>query len=201
MIVLDVETCGLDPQKSSLLSIGAIDFLDPSRTFYGECCIWDGAEIHDSALAVNGFSREEITNKNKKPLRELIKEFLIWAERCEDKTIAGHNPHFDINFMRVSAERVGFFWSFAYRTIDLHSLCYTDYIKRQLEPPRRKGRTDINIDVVHNYVGLPDEPKPHHALTGAKMEAEAFSRLLFGKNLLSEFSHFSLPDFLEKRRL
>ena len=48
------------------------------------------------------------------------------------------------------------------------------------------------------YVGLPPEPKPHHALTGAKVEAEALSRLLFGKILLKEFAHYEIPKYLKK---
>ncbi len=197
MIILDIETTGVNPEKHAIVSVGAVDFLNPSRTFYEECKIWDGAEIHERALEVNGFTREEITDEKKQPLREVMKKFILWAEQCEDKTIAGHNPHFDNSFMRASADRTGFVWAFAYRIIDLHTLCYAHYIKRNLQPPRSKGRTDINIDVVHNYVGLPDEPKPHNALTGAKMEAEAFSRLLSGKNLLIEFSHHPIPTYLQ----
>ena len=65
MIIVDVESSGVDPVKHSLLSIGAIDFLNPKNQFYGECRVWDGAHIMDEALAVNGFTKEQITNKKK----------------------------------------------------------------------------------------------------------------------------------------
>ena len=47
MIIIDVETTGLDPKKYSIVSIGAVDFKKPMRTFYEECRIWDGAEVSE----------------------------------------------------------------------------------------------------------------------------------------------------------
>jgi len=42
MVVVDVETSGLDPQKYAMLSIGAVDFENPERQFYAECRAFDG---------------------------------------------------------------------------------------------------------------------------------------------------------------
>jgi hypothetical protein len=43
------------------------------------------------------------------------------------------------------------------------------------------------------YCGIPEEPTPHNALTGAKAHAEVISRLLYGKKLLPEFEKFEIP--------
>jgi hypothetical protein len=59
-----------------------------------------------------------------------------------------------------------------------------------------KGLTRLSADTTLKYVGIPPEPKPHHALNGAKYEAEAFSRLIYGKNLLHEFAQFAVPEYL-----
>lgn len=69
---------------------------------------------------------------------------------------------------------------------------------RHLEIPRKNKKTNIKLDYILTLVGLPEEPKPHNALTGAKVEAEAFSRLLFGKNLLKEFTQYTLPENLKQ---
>ena len=37
MIILDIETTGVNPEKHAIVSVGAVDFLNPSRTFYEEC--------------------------------------------------------------------------------------------------------------------------------------------------------------------
>ena len=46
------------------------------------------------------------------------------------------------------------------------------------------------------YVGLPEEPKPHKGINGAKFEAEAMSRLIYGRGLLKEFDCFEIPKEL-----
>lgn len=196
MIVVDTETTGLDPKKHSIVSMGAVDFSNPEYQFYQECRIFDGAEITSEALEINGFFIEQIIDKNRKSLEEAVKEFFSWSNSCADRTLAGENPSFDRDFLRASAERYGISWAFGYRTVDMHSLCYSHYLRRGLNPPSKNERTDLDTDKILNYVGLPSEPKPHHALTGVKMEAEALSRIIYGKPLLKEFEKYEIPDYL-----
>jgi len=196
MIILDVETTGLYPKKNSIGSIGALDFSNPANQFYEECRIWDGAEISQQALEINGFTKEELRNSDKQSLETIIKKFIEWADKIDDKTIAGENPSFDRDFLIDSIERYGIKWRVGYRTVDLHSLVYSHHLKIGIAPPRKDGRTDLNTDKILEYLGLPKEPKPHRALTGAKMEAEAFSRLIYRKSLLEEFKNFPIPPYL-----
>ncbi|MBI2670437.1 3'-5' exonuclease [Candidatus Woesearchaeota archaeon] len=196
MIIVDVETTGLDPKKHSIVSIGAIDFYNTENQFYEECRIFDGAEISQEALAINGFTEEQIKDHNKRPLREVVKYFFIWTARFNHKTIAGQNPAFDRDFLRATAERYNLFWPLHYRTVDLHSLCYAHYLKRGLFPPIKDGTNILSPNQIYAYVGMPEENLPHNGLFGAKMEAEAFSRLIHGKNLLREFSQYPIPEYL-----
>ncbi len=192
MIVADIEATGLDPKKHSILSIGAIELEHPEREFYGECRMWEGASIMTDAIAVNGFTKQECKDPRKHSLGELMQSFLHWVEQCEDKTLAGHSPSFDRDFLNDSFGRAGIGWHFAYRTLDLHTVAYVDMVKRGIPTPSKNDRTDISSDVIFNYVGIPSEPKPHIGINGAKYEAEAFSRLLYGKNLLPEFAKFPI---------
>lgn len=192
MIVADIEATGLDPHKHSILSIGAVDFGNPERQFYGECRMWEGASIMSDALAVNGFSKENCIDPRKQSLEELMNSFLKWVEQSDDKTLAGQNPSFDRDFLNSSFARSSIGWHFSFRTLDLNSMAYMDMIKRGLPIQHKNDRADLSLDTILKYVGLPEEPKPHHGLTGAKMEAEAFSRLLYGKNLLPEFAVYPI---------
>lgn len=194
MIVVDVETTGTNPEKHSIVSIGAIDFFKPENQFYKECRIWEGAEITEKALEINGFSIEDITNPNKPSLEYTIKEFLTWTENIPQKVIAGENPSFDSNFLRTSAERYGIKWNLGHRTVDLHSVSYGEYMILDVEMPIKDGKSDLSLDKTLNFVGLPAEPKPHNALTGAKLEAEAFSRIIYKRGwLFEEFMQYRLP--------
>lgn len=198
MIVVDVETTGLDPKKHSIVSIGAVDFENPNYQFYMECHAWDGAEISKSALDVNGFGEGDVIGASKISLEDAIEDFIEWADGCVDKTLAGVNPSFDRDFLKESAEKAGIKWDFAYRTVDLHSICFSHYLSREVGVPMKNSHTGITSDKTYEYVGLPDEPKPHNALTGAKMESEAFSRLIKGKNLLEEYAGYCIPEYLKK---
>ena len=194
MLVVDVEASGTDPSKHSIVSVGALDLAHPENRFYEECRIWDGAHIMDGALEVNGFTKEQITDPKKQPEADLAHSFLAWSEGLEERTLAGQNVSFDRDFLRYASERAGHTdWPFAYRTIDTHTLCYMHYITHGLQPPVRHKRSALDLDAVLNYCGIPEEPHPHNALTGALSHAEVIARLLYGRKLLPEFAQFEIP--------
>ncbi len=193
MIVVDVEASGTEYHKHSIVSVGALDFDDPTNQFYDECRIWDGAHVMPEALEVNGFSREEITDLAKKPEGELIKAFIAWGNETTEHTLAGQNVSFDRDFLKAAAGRMHIEWPYAYRTVDTHTLCYMHMIKRNLNIPSVNRRSALDLDTVLNYVGIPAEPSPHNALTGALSHAEVISRLLYDKKLLPEFVQFDIP--------
>jgi DNA polymerase III epsilon subunit-like protein len=205
MIVLDVETTGLNPRITSIVSVGAVYFENPEKPlpFYGECRIWDGAEIpsEDRALEVNGFTEEDIKSPAKLAQDILLKDFLLWTEGIKDKTLGGQNPSFDRDFIIASLNRYSLKSPFSIRTrtIDLHSLAYADHLKRGIPIPLDKERegSNLGLNTILNYVGLPKEPRPHNALTGAKMEAEAIHRIIYCKPLLKEFSNYPVPYHLK----
>lgn len=195
MIVLDIEASGTEYQKHSIVSIGALDLDNPTNQFYDECRIWDGAHIMEGALEVNGFTEAEITDPKKKTEAEVVKAFMAWSKDVADRTLAGQNVSFDRDFTKAACERAGIDYDLAYRTIDTHTLCWMHIVKRGLTPPidPKHHRSALNLDAVLNYVGIPAEPTPHNALTGAMCHAECISRLLFDKKLLPEFNEHNIP--------
>ncbi len=196
MLVIDVEASGTESHKHSIVSVGALDFENPQNRFYEECRVWDGAHIMDEALAVNGFTREYVTDPKKQSEADLIHGFLQWAESVKERTLAAQNVSFDRDFLKAAAERAGHTnWPFSYRTVDIHSLAYMHMITRGLQPPVDpvKCHSTLDLDQVLVYCGIPMEPMPHNALTGALLHAEVISRLLYGRKLLSEFTQFEIP--------
>lgn len=194
MIVLDVEMSGLDPNRHSILSLGALDLDEPTNQFYEECRAWDGAEIDDAALAVNGFTREEAAAPEKQSEGALIASFIAWAlDRPLNRTLAGQNIAFDRQFIEAACRRAGIECPFAHRVIDSHSLCWLHMKLRGIEPPVAKQHSALNLTAVLAYCGLPEEPKPHNALTGAYCHAEAIARIAYTKNLLPDFASYEIP--------
>jgi DNA polymerase III epsilon subunit-like protein len=194
MIALDVEMSGLDAEKHSVLSIGALDFDNPENRFYGECRAWDGAIIEDEALAVNGFTREEAADPAKQSEADLLRAFIAWAtDGPQERTFAGQNVAFDRLVLEAAARRAGLEFSFAHRVIDAHTLCWMHMVERGIEPPVEKHHSAINLTAALAYCGLPSEPKPHNALTGALCHAEVVARVAYTKKLLPEFSVYDIP--------
>lgn len=193
MIIIDVELSGLDAEKDSIVSIGAIDFSNPKNQFYAECQIWPGAHVNQKSLEVNGFTEDEIRDTKKQTDGELVAAFITWALACPEHTFAGQNPYLDMEFIRNAAKRYHLDWPFAHRTLDQHTICYTNMIKQGIVPPVANHRTDLSSDTIMKYVGIPAEPHPHNALNGAKYCAEAISRMLYDRNILPEFKDFKIP--------
>ena len=94
-----MEFSGLDPRKHSIVSIGAVDFENPSRQFYKECRIWHGAEIVPESLAICGFSEDEVKNPRKNTELVTTINFLEWMLPLDDRTFAGHNVFADRDFL------------------------------------------------------------------------------------------------------
>jgi DNA polymerase-3 subunit epsilon len=191
MIVLDLETSSADPFRGSILSIGAVDMARPEYPFYGECQLEDGAHVQPRAMEVNGFTEAQISDPSKPSVRQLLERFLSWYSQAADRTVAGHNVgYFDLRYLEIACVRHGLghfgLETGNYRSVDLHTVGYAEFVRRGLPLPTKDGRSNLSLDAILALVGLDPEPKPHHALNGAKLEAEAFSRLLYGKPLFPE---------------
>ena len=196
MIVLDVETSGVVPDRHSILSIGALDLDEPTNQFYEECQVWEGAELSDEALAVNGFSRDEVVGQGsaKQTEAQLIASFVAWAmDRPQDRTLAAQNVAFDRAFLEAACQRAGIESPFAHRTIDVHSLVWLHMAERGVTHPVKNRHSGINLTEALAYAGLPEEPKPHNALTGAFIHAELIARIAYTKKLLPDFSAYDIP--------
>jgi len=195
MIVIDIEASGVAYDTHSIIALGALEYENPTNRFYGECRIWEGAHISAEATAIHGVGDEELTNPAKITEAELVRSFMEWSQHMADRTLVGQNVSFDRDFLKAACARAGLSWDFAHRTIDTHTLAWMHMVKRGLTRPidEQHRRSALNLDVILNYCGIPEEPEPHNALTGALSHAEVTSRLLHDRMLLPEFAEFPIP--------
>ena len=52
MLIIDIETSGTDVRTHGLVSIGAIEFENPTNTFYGECYLPKNKKIDKVQIAL-----------------------------------------------------------------------------------------------------------------------------------------------------
>lgn len=198
MIVVDIETSGLEPDEHSILSLGAVNFNKPEEMFYQDCQVREGAKIDDFALKVNGYSKKEIKDQNKQTEKDLIINFLSWALDSREKIFAALVPNFDYEFIKYCCKIYKINHPFDFRPVDLYSVAHASMIRNKVKPFKlEKGR--VKPKNIYTYVGMPTEPKPHIAINGAKWETEAFHRLLNGKSVFKEFKDYKVPEFLRRR--
>ena len=198
MIIIDVESTGTDPRVHSLLSIGAVDYENPENRFYGECRAFAGAHIDPEALAVCGFSTEQATDATKHTDEALLRAFYAWLERAKEVTFGGQSPSFDRDFLRMTAERASMSWPFSFRTVDLHSIVYAKLLTEGSLPEVKNKHTMVNLDTALVMAGLPLRTGAHNALEDALLEAEAFARIVEGRELLTEYSTHPIPSELKQ---
>lgn len=167
MIIIDLETTGIDPQTTSIVSLGAVDY-DTGDEFYGECRISANSIVTDEALKINGFTMEQITDPQKQSAVQLYQKFVKWAS-SRSTMLAGHNiAGFDLQYLKEihKKQRKIKEFPFHFRTVDLHSLGY-----------QRFGKS-YSMTRICQLLEIEPEPEIHNALTGAKKEYECFKILL-----------------------
>lgn len=169
MIILDIESSGLNPVIHGMLSLGAVDF-DSGQEFYGECFLREGKLADPRALEVNGFTEEQIRDENKMSDLELYLAFIMWVKvNNYVPLLAGQQVgSFDIKFLQEIHESYFKYdqWIFGHRSVDLHSISFAKYKK------------SLSLDEILIHCGLQAESKPHNALNGAKLERDCFKKFL-----------------------
>jgi len=214
MIVLDIESSGLDTGKCGIWQIGAIELENPENQFLEEARIDDEDIVQQEALKIIGKTEEQLRYANKQSQKQLILNFLKWAKTCKTKLIVGHNIGWDLFFLTKKgydydiAEKIRYV--IGSNGIDTYSIAQLKHLELNNDFAfKEDGRGKMGLKRVLKFCGLEDnrkknekgkiiEGKPHNALEDAKLTGECFSRLMYGKNLLQEFAEFKIPEELKK---
>ena len=198
MIVVDIETSGIDYTKNGIIQIGAIDLLNPSNKFYGECRIDKDEKVSIESSEVIGWSVAKMRDNKMQSLRQLLRKFFMWCETCKLKNLLCHNPQFDFAFIKTKAEKYNMKLPFHFRCFDAHTIASYIYLLNHKNLLVKDNHSDFTLGKVLNLCGIEDNRGSHNALEDAKLTAECASRMLFGKKLLDEYKKFSVPNYLIK---
>lgn len=136
ILVIDIETGGLDPQKDAIVQVAMIE-ADLSndgifKIHYAACTFVQdpGRAISDETLALTGISRADIAGGL--PVDDVLAQVRRSALGNPYRPIlAAHNAHFDLGFLRARGLDLRAAidtmwlsrWMFPYKSASLKSLC------------------------------------------------------------------------------
>jgi len=210
MIVVDIETSGINPEEHGIWQIGAIELENPENTFLEESNIDSEDKIHPEALKIIGKSEQELRSSSLQSQKKLLEKFFSWIEKIENQTLIAHNTPFDYGFLTFKARKYNLKPTFGHRTFDLHSIAAVKYYQINRKFLTDKDKSAMNLPKIIEFCGMKDERiqisegkvvqegSSHNAIKDTKLEAECFSRIVFGKNLLKDFEKFSIPNYLKE---
>ncbi len=209
MIVVDTEFSSLDFNKGGLWQIGAVDLSNSENVFLEEARLETEDTVDQAALDVVGKTEEELRSINQTQ-KEMLQHFFEWVGKIKVKNFIAQGS-WDFSYLLGKANKYGLKYPFHHRTFDLHSIAQIKYVELMGGLLIDEDHSDMGLNNILDLCGLEDprrrigqsgevikEGTAHNALEDAKLEAECFSRLIYGKNLLSEFKEFPVPNYLIK---
>lgn len=116
-VVVDVETAGFEYERHALLEIAAVTLkinnkgqIEPDKTYAAHVEPFMGSELDPKALEFTGIDPYH-PFRMAKPEREAIEEIfkpirkLVKKTGCSRAILVGHNPIFDLSFVKAAVER------------------------------------------------------------------------------------------------
>jgi ribonuclease T len=179
-VIIDVETSGFDPDKNALLEIAAVPIIidnqglmSPGATTGCHVEPFEGAELDPRALEFTGIdphhpfrlakTETEALELIFKPIRTLIK-----SKQCSRAILVGHNPFFDLSFLKAAIDRCNIkkhpFHSFS--TFDTATLAGLAY-----------GQTVLARAAIAAGIEW-DNEQAHSAIYDAEKTAELFCKIV-----------------------
>jgi DNA polymerase III epsilon subunit-like protein len=211
MIVVDIETSGdLFPERNGIWQIGAVDTDNPENVFLEECRIDDEDAVEEISLKICGKTEEDYRDPTKQSQKEMLEKFFRWSERVKIRNLVCQSTPFDYGFLWARAKKYGIEFSLPKKTVDLYAIAVLRYYQVNGRLNLEGNQIKMGLPAIAEFCGLKSnrlqmkdgkvikEGKPHNALEDAKLEAECFSRLMYGKNLLKEFEKFQIPNELKR---
>jgi len=174
---------------------------NPENIFFQESKIDNEDSIEEGALEITGKTKEQLRELSKQTQEQLLQNFFDWVNKINIKIPVCQNPQFDLSFLEIKAKKYNIQYPFHHRAFDLHSIAQTIQFKIKNKFLIWNNKSDMGLSNILGFVGMSDNRKAHNALEDAKLTAECFSRLIYNKTLLKEYSNLPIPEYLKNDNL
>ncbi len=192
-VVVDLETGGFNPQTDALLELAVVilhlnneGMLTRGETHACHVQPFPGAVMHPECLTVNkidpyhpfrfAVTESEALKQMFTPIRKELK-----ATRCQKAVLVGHNPFFDLSFLKAAVRRCNYFKEnpfHSFTTFDTATLAGMAY-----------GETILVKSVL--AAGMKFDPEEaHSAIYDAEKTADLFCNIINRWQVLKNRENF-----------
>ena len=161
-VILDLETTGLKPDESEITEVGILEVKDGKITNrYDQLCSVS-SPLPDNIVEITNITDEMLAGKPS--FKSIIPDVLNFID---DRTIVGHNIHFDLDFLEYHINKAKFLEkNITFRCVDTLKLSYKYMPKmRSYKLEALKKYFDINIE-------------SHRAINDCEITKELFDHIL-----------------------
>jgi DNA polymerase III epsilon subunit-like protein len=182
LVVIDVETGGLDPTHHSILTLGAavVDYAGAILNRFYVPIREAVVSVQAEALGINGLTLQQIEAEGV-PVTEAVAMFRGWLvsnDLTKNVTLVGHHVAFDRAFVRrlfrLAKEEALFDETFSHRMICTQSAAG---LLDQAGVIRLSGSTSLDSVCAHFGIEL-DRKNGHHAFSDVVATAQVFQCLM-----------------------
>lgn len=179
LVVIDLETSGLNPVEHGILEIGAVK-LATGEEFECRCRLGEEFKYDPRVYPVNHIGESEARDERFMSETAAVSELLMWLGSGPKWMQGGSYPQFDLGFLHQVALESALILPMGRQLLDLATVAVTYCIATGTQIPK-----SLSADSIYRMLGLPEEPRPHRALQGARAEAHAF-RTMFNRLALAQ---------------
>lgn len=147
-VVIDVETTGLDCDKSEILELGAIRVIDHEITDTFSALVWPEQPIPSEITALTGITQDAVSVQGA-ALQPLLEQFWTFVGQS---LVIGHNLDFDLAFLKKASVRFG---------LSLPNVPIRD--TRKLARRKLRDLADYRLSTLAAYFGV-EYAQQHRAL-------------------------------------
>lgn len=164
---VDCETTGLDPHEQEVIEIAILKEYPDGRLEEWETKTKPQRieTAHPKALEINGYAANPSLWDDAPTFDEVAATI---AAKLDDCIIVGHNPKFDLEFLKAGLKRAGSKARLPYRALDTVTLAY--------EHLSHKGLESLSLDAICTFLGISNEGH-HTALVDAHRCREVWHTL------------------------
>lgn len=160
LVVVDVETTGLDPKADQIIEIGAIKMINFKPVAEFSSFISTSIVLSDDIIRLTGITPEML--EDQPPLETVMADFLKFIE---GSLLVAHNAEFDASMIKAACSQMGVDLEWPY-------LC-TLKLARELLPDLENKK----LDTLAQYYGLTFESR-HRAIGDIKVTCGVLREML-----------------------